>query len=348
MLNILILADNRPGHYHLADGIAAALGRRADCEVSRVTVARRRGLTNGVLRSMLGWLSPTSLLRLGYSLDEKTLPAADLVVSAGGDTLIANLAVAKARGCPNVFCGTLRAVPDGSVTLVVSSYAEHAERADHLVTLKPSSVDPVALGRPDVIPTFSESNPPTTIGLLIGGPSGLFAYDNDEWQQLRQAVTAVHAAWGTRWVVSTSRRTPDAVADDLARLSDDPQAGIAEFIDYRTAGPGTLIHVFANADAIVCTEDSSTMISEAISARLPVVGVSPRAHSFKPEEAGYRTLMENNNWCRFLPLADLTPERLGSALVTLTPIDRPPLEHLANQLADRLGPNLPPGTFHPL
>ena len=55
---------------------------------------------------------------------------------------------------------------------------------------------------------------------------------------------------------------------------------VDNFIDFRTAGPGTLPQIFAKSDAIVSTEDSSSMISEAVSARLPVIGVSPRAARF--------------------------------------------------------------------
>ena len=45
------------------------------------------------------------------------------------------------------------------------------------------------------------------------------------------------------------------------------------------------------------------MISEAVSARLPVVGVAPRAHRFTDEEQIYRTFLIRNNWCRVLPIA---------------------------------------------
>ena len=43
-------------------------------------------------------------------------------------------------------------------------------------------------------------------------------------------------AWGTRWLVSTSRRTPDFVADKIAELAKD-ESVIARFIDYRTRRP---------------------------------------------------------------------------------------------------------------
>jgi mitochondrial fission protein ELM1 len=88
---------------------------------------------------------------------------------------------------------------------------------------------------------------------------------------------------GTRWLISTSRRTPDKVADRIAKLAKD-ESVVAKLIDFRTAGPGTLPEIFAQADAIVCTEDSSSMISEAVSARLPVVGVAPKRHRFNEDE----------------------------------------------------------------
>ena len=99
----------------------------------------------------------------------------------------------------------------------------------------------------------------------------------------------VSKAWGTRWLISTSRRTPDFVGDLIAELAKD-ESVIARFIDYRTAGPGTLPEIFGQAEVIVCTEDSSTMISEAVSARLPVVGVAPAAHRFTDEEEAYRDI----------------------------------------------------------
>ncbi len=83
---------------------------------------------------------------------------------------------------------------------------------------------------------------------------------------------------------------------------------VARFIDYRSAGPGTLPEVFASAEVIVCTEDLSTMISEAVSARLPVIGVAPAAHRFTDEEEAYREFLIRNGWCRVLPIAALTPE----------------------------------------
>ena len=139
--------------------------------------------------------------------------------------------------------------------------------------------------------------------------------------------------------MSTSRRTPDGVADRIAALAERSDM-VARFVDYRTAGPGTLREIFAEVDMVVCTEDSSTMISEAISARLPVIGVSPARHAFKPEEAEYRATLTGENWCRSLPIADLTVERFAQALGEIRPMAENHMDRLAAVLRARL-----PGLF---
>src|SRR5262249_57333184 len=107
-------------------------------------------------------------------------------------------------------------------------------------------------------------------------------------------------------LVSTSRRTSASVADKIAALAKDDSV-IARFIDYRTAGAGTLPEIFVKADVIVCTEDSSTMISEAVTARLPVVGVAPGAHRFTDDEQEYRDCIMCNGWVCCPPTGERAP-----------------------------------------
>jgi len=332
-LSILVLSDGRPGHYHLCDGVAAAIARRRPVLVQRLDIRRRKTAPNRLLAALLAFGRAPAALRLGYSLDARRLPRSDLVVSAGGDTVAANVAIARETGARNVHCGTLKHVPDTSLTAVVSSYDRHASRERHIVALKPSSIDPDSMPPRSPVTT---SAPPRRAGLLIGGDSGLFRYQPREWQTLLDFLGAAHVMLGTRWIVSTSRRTPDAVADLTAALARRPNGPIDELIDFRAAGPGTLPRLFRDVDAVLATADSSTMVSEAISARLPVVGVTPHESDFKDEEREYRAFMMRNGWSRFLPLAELTPQRFLDELSTVTPLSENPLDRLAGELA-RLG-----------
>lgn len=335
-LRILILSDGRPGHYHLAEGVAAAIARRRPVQVERMELKRRRVAPGRTLAWMLAAkASPSLILNIGYGARFDPAATYDLVVSAGGDTLAANVAAARAFNAANIFCGTLRHIAAEDFSLVISSYARHASLTRHLVALKPNGIDPDSLApRPSAAARHGQA--PRIAGLLVGGDSGYFRYTDAEWQRLASFLDETNKATGTRWIVSNSRRSPDAVSDRLLARSKDADSPIAEFIDFRTAGPGTLPRLFASVEAVLCTEDSSTMISEAVCARLPVLGVAPDHHGFKDDEREYREFMSKQGWCRFIKLADLSPELFVSELAQVTPLESNHLDLLADQLAKRL------------
>jgi hypothetical protein len=337
-LRVIFLADTRPGHYHVAQGVIAALKRLRPVEVTRIEVKRKWIVPTRWLRRRINAKTffPPRMLRMAYRIDAYALPKADLVVSAGGETQMPNICVARFLNIPSIFCGSLlRGLEPENFSLIISSYDRDAGSPRHMVVLKPPSIDPDALGRPASVPRYGPDRHPKRAGLLIGGNAGPFRYRRKEWERLLSFIAEVSNAWGTRWLVSTSRRTPDSVADKIADLAKD-ESVVARLIDYRSAGPGTLPEVFAQADVIVCTEDSSTMISEAVSARLPVVGVAPAAQRFTDEEHDYRAFLVKNNWCRVLPIAELTPISFARALSEIEPLQENPLDALAAKLKDRL------------
>jgi mitochondrial fission protein ELM1 len=335
-LNVLLLSDDRPGHYHLSDGVAAAISRLRPVQVTRLPIQRRGWIpTRTLAQSMIAGMPPSAVLRIGYGVDARTLPAADLIVSAGGETQVPNTAIARLTSATNIFCGSLRRLPPDAFSLVISSYAKHANLPRHIVTLKPSSFDPDKM----TVRRASESaakSPPRLAGALIGGDSGQFRYHEKDWRDLLGFLQASFATHGTRWLVSNSRRSPHGVSIDLAALAQKPGGPIAEFIDVRTAGSGTLARIFEQVEVILCTEDSSTMISEAVCARLPVVGVAPRRHTFDDEERAYRDFMRDNGWSRSLPLAELSPDLFVAELARIKPLQENHLDRLAATLRERL------------
>ena len=336
-LKIILLADTRPGHYHLSEGVVAAIARLRPVEVTRVEVKRKWIVPTRWLRRRIDaktfW--PPRMLRMAYRIQADELPKPDLVVSAGGETQMPNICVTRLFDVPNIFCGSLlRGLSAEHFSLIISSYESDAGSPRHMVVLKPSAIDPDALGRPAAVPRYGGLKPKRA-GLLIGGNAGPFRYRREEWERLLDFARAVSREWGTKWLISTSRRTPDEVADRVGGLAKD-ETVVERFIDFRTAGPGTLPEIFSRAEVIVCTEDSSTMVSEAVSARLPVVGVAPKAHRFTDEEAAYRQFLIGNGWCRVLPIAELSPERFAAALSEIEPIKENPLDLLAAKLKERL------------
>ena len=161
-LQVLLLSDGRPGHYHLAEGVAAAIRRRRPIVITRREVRRPGWLPGRALPSLVR-LGPrgTSLVARLFGLSGD-LPPTDLVISAGGETMAANAAVASKLGVANIFCGSLRRLEPEAFSLVVSSYGRHATLPRHIVTLKPSGIDPDTLQRGDG--TRTPSDAPRTAG----------------------------------------------------------------------------------------------------------------------------------------------------------------------------------------
>ena len=111
---------------------------------------------------------------------------AELVVSAGGETHMPNICVSRFLDIPSIFCGSLmRGLGPENFSLIVSSYDRDAASDRYLVTLKPSSIDPDALGRPASVPRYGPDLHPR---LVVGGNAGPFRYLRKEWDRLcRQA-----------------------------------------------------------------------------------------------------------------------------------------------------------------
>jgi hypothetical protein len=173
-------------------------------------------------------------------------------------------------------------------------------------------------------------------GLLVGANTATVRYRDQDWSLLIDFLRKLHASRGARWIVSNSRRTPQRLTGRLARLAAEAQSPVASFIDVRSAGPGTLVPLFASSDAIFATVDSSSMVSEAIWARRPVIAVAPVATRLSDAEQEYRAFLEAQGWLRTIAISDLTVERVLAALSEMKPLDANPLDLLAATLVERL------------
>src|ERR1700687_1138314 len=181
-LTALLLTDGLPGHYLRAEGILAAIKRLRPIETVRVNVHRRRGLPGRVLARLIDiGISPARVLKLAYGIDAAKLPRADLVVSAGGNTLAANVAAARLLATPNIFYGNVRRFQPSDFSLVLTSYGDHVARPRHKMTpLMPVPIDTDTLP-PRIEAKLDASHPPQSAGLLIGGDDGGFRYRPDDW-----------------------------------------------------------------------------------------------------------------------------------------------------------------------
>src|SRR4029453_19337293 len=193
-LKIVFLADVRPGHFHVAQGVIAAIARLRPIEVTRKWSVPTRWLRRRITAKTF---FPPRMLRMAYRIDAYALPKADLVVSAGGETQMPNICVARYLGVPHIFCGSLRRGrgPE-NFSLIISSYDRDATSPRHMVVLKPAAIDPDALGQPKIVPRYGPDKKPKRAGLLIGGNAGPFRYWRAERASLLDFARDVSKAWG--------------------------------------------------------------------------------------------------------------------------------------------------------
>ncbi|MBX9927153.1 MAG: nucleoside-diphosphate sugar epimerase, partial [Hyphomicrobiaceae bacterium] len=106
-LPVLLITDGKPGHASLSEAIVAAVERRREVRLTTLRVDRPAWLPPRVLSGLTNANASLTPRLLGLDLGKVEPPG--LVVSAGGDTLAANVFAARRFGCANVFYGSLRA-----------------------------------------------------------------------------------------------------------------------------------------------------------------------------------------------------------------------------------------------
>lgn len=306
-IRVLLLHDGKPGHYNQSDGIVAALARSRSVNVERIEVSDSGLLPARAVRSIVsaGTYALVLTERLAGTSGITPQHKPDIVVSSGGQTLIANLLLARRYRCKNIFSGSLRGLPTSlfSAVLHVDPKLEHTQ--PYIIGLKPSAVEPTDRRR--IAGVFGKA------GLLVGGPTKTHEYSACDLQRMLDGLSVSELDWE----IMTSRRTPPLWADSLAEVSDSISAAL---FDYRETGPGGVSSLLSRVDFAVITDDSVSMISEAIAARLPVVSLTA-AETGPLSDQAYLDLLRTRKWYR--PLA---MENFSDALLTEAARDCAPMQ----------------------
>jgi uncharacterized protein len=247
--HIRVLSDGRPGHENQSVGLALAL-------------ARRTGATHEIVK-----IDPSAglLARMRASAQRGE---ADLIIGAGHRTHLPLWWAARRLKARSVVI-MKPSLPFALFDLCLMPRHDLANPVDHgrVVTTR-GSLNRIA----------EKSAIKTETGvILIGGPSKHHGWDG---VPLPEAISAiVRARTDLSWTVGDSRRTP---AGFLAQLSD---CG-AQLVPHQQTQPGWLPAQLGAAREVWVTEDSISMIFEALTAGarvgvLPLPVQNPRARTVK-------------------------------------------------------------------
>jgi mitochondrial fission protein ELM1 len=240
--------------------------------------------------------------------------------------------LAARHAAPLVYLGEQKRFPDAWFDLIVSPVPDDP-RSHAIVT----EVLPTAVSPRTVAAAAAKRDRPAGVlwAMIVGGSSRSHRYRDADWIALARGMNELAAAHGIRWLLSTSRRT-GARAEALMRHELRSEV-VADAIWWSQA-PRRELHAFLGlADRAFVTQDSATMVCEAVASGRPVVALRPGrtrfpSKSFLPAmfdalEARKRIVRATAHELARLPLESQT----------FHPVPSAPIDAIARAVAHRLG-----------
>jgi mitochondrial fission protein ELM1 len=282
-LQVWLLSDGKPGHYTQSEGLLRALAKDYPMDVRRCDLKLRSKLWRPLLRLLLNsrlsvrGAFAVHLLRIAYKGVPPGGDRPDLVVSCGGDTVFANALLGRTGATRNVFLGTLRGLWPAHFAAVVTGL--HIDDVPNQVelTLSPGSFDRDA-ARARGLEMMRDHRLDGSVelwALLFGGDGAGYRYAAEDIDALCELLRTAHERYGIRWLLSTSRRSGEAVESRLrAFIAAHPEA-IARAVIYGDTPEPVAAAFMGAAQRLFISEESSSMLSEAMLCRIPVVSLAP-------------------------------------------------------------------------
>jgi mitochondrial fission protein ELM1 len=124
--------------------------------------------------------------------------------------------------------------------------------------------------------------------LLIGGANRGHPYKDQDWKDIAAGVNALAQKFDIKWLITTSRRT-GAHVEQLLELAISPSA-VEEFVLFSRSSKKIVMPFLGAAEIVFVTQDSLTMLGEAVASGRPVVSLLPRTTRSFANSYGDRVL----------------------------------------------------------
>lgn len=227
-------SDSKAGHDNQSLGLAEALAREVRCDIHSVTPL-------GAAAALVGLAAARTPAYGAY-------PDPRLILGAGHATHLSMLAARRSRGGRAVVLMT-PTLPKGLFDLCLIPEHDEPQAADNVV---------VTRGALNRVHPSNEKDASSGL-ILLGGPSPHFRFD--ERKVLAQIEAVLTRDSSIRWTATSSRRTPPRLVESLRSL----KAPNLELVPVEETGPGWLAGRLARAARAWVTEDSASMVYEALS-----------------------------------------------------------------------------------
>jgi mitochondrial fission protein ELM1 len=332
MKTIWIVSEGSPGHICQSQGLADALAGLVDA--ATVMVEGRE--------SIRGWLRPSVKFTMkirGGALSDGMLrniadikipedaDSPDLLICSGGKSVFAAKALAEKHQAPLVFIGERKHFPAEWFHTVVSPVASETGENVIDVELIPTGVTAAMIAE--------RGKPQKGVWcMIVGGASRSHHFKETDWQALAESMNHIAQRDNIRWLLTTSRRTGEAAEKALKQTLDESR--VVDAIWWSDKPRRELYDFISRSELLCVTQDSVTMVTEAVSAGRPVVSIYPDevrfpSGSFLP---AYFERLEKNRRMMRVGTADLADADISG--FDFNPVAGDILPPVAKELVKRL------------
>jgi len=286
-MNIVVIKDNKPGHYNQSFAVAETLNQMSngkilsvDVEIRKISKYILRFLLNGkITRVWLGKYFKKEWLWFFYKIGKQIKETPDIVVSSGRDTSLLTALFGLIYGAKTLFIGNPKKLDHMLFTSVLTILDLQLENQIVLDTV-PSR--PLNSNMEIFCHTYKLDQKKTYYTLLIGGDGAGYQYNEEEYDTLIKFVNSTSK--NVNWLVTTSRRTPERLE---AKMQQEMETAV--FIAYNREPKKVISDFLALSEMIFVTEESASMVSESVGAQKQVATLVPKIA--KPEKA-YQQILE--------------------------------------------------------
>lgn len=309
-MNLLVIKDDKPGHYNQTEGLVIQLKEAyTDLNIEYIDVEIKSKIKRKFLRFLLNnftsfFYNKNNLKYLSIFFKNFTLPSnrPDLIISTGGNTSNLNVWLSKAYNCKNILNGALRGLKEELFTNI-TTVIDLGYKNQIILDVAPNLVtkDKLAVESKKFINEKRLNTDKKYYALLIGGNGSGYIFDSDFYSKLINFVKDISIKEDISWLITTSRRTP---IDIEKRLQLELSDVSSYFVAYNQKEEKILLPFLGLSDKVFVTEESSSMISEAISSKKPVFTLRPKKIESNKSYQRILEKFENKCLCKSINLED--------------------------------------------
>lgn len=282
-----VITDGKPGHENQSLGLADAIARLTPATIHPI--------------SLVGTSGPFARVRAALRACA-TLPPPDFIISAGHATHVPLVWLARKFHARSILL-MRPSLPMGFFDLCIAP--EHDFPNGH-----PSQKLILTRGALNRVAPSNVSDRSTRM-ILVGGPSKIHGWDSEALLLALEEITATG-----KWQLTDSRRTPAGLLDEIRK-----RLPAIEVFPHQETGPTWLPEKLAAAAEVWVTEDSVSMIYEALSSGAKVGLLSvPRLKSDTRVLQGLEKIIGSGFITRFADWQ--TSQHLAAPPETLREADR--------------------------